>query len=149
MFSKSIFLALVALTLTGCMTSNSGSVYTRDETRREANVREGIVDSVRSVTIEGTKTPIGPLAGGAVGGIAGSNVGGGSGQAVGAIIGAVAGGLVGAAAEEGITRRAGYEITVRLNNGELRSIVQEADEVFKPGEQVRLVSQGGVTRVTH
>lgn len=149
MYTKLIIVTLAVVTLTGCQSSNSGSVYSRDEARREATVREGIVDSVRSVTIEGTKTPIGTIAGGAVGGIAGSNVGGGSGQAVGAIIGAVAGGLVGSAAEEGLTRRAGYEITVRLNNGELRSIVQEADEVFKPGEQVRLISQGGVTRVSH
>ena len=108
-----------------------------------------MVDSVRTVQIEGTKTPIGTLAGGAVGGIAGSGIGGGSGRAVGAILGAVAGGLAGSAAEEGITRKDGYEITVRLNNGDLRAVVQEADEQFRPGDRVRLVSQGGVTRVTH
>lgn len=149
MNTKILIAAAAMSALAGCVSSNSGSVYSRDETRQEAIVREGIVESVRSVTIEGTKTPIGTFAGGAIGGIAGSNVGGGSGQAVGAIAGAIAGGMLGSAAEEGITRKAGYEITVRLNNGELRSIVQEADEAFRVGDRVRLLSQGGVTRVSH
>ncbi len=152
MHSKSavvLALALAAALLAGCQSSRSGSVYSRDEARREQTVRMGVVESVRSVTIEGTKTPVGTVAGGAVGGIAGSSIGHGRGSAVGAVLGAVAGGVAGAAAEEAITRREGIEITVRLDNGELRAIVQEADEVFKPGERVRLVSQNGTTRVTH
>ena len=40
------------------------------------------------------------------------------------------------------------EITVKLDSGELRAIVQESDITFKPGDRVRLVSSGGVTRVT-
>jgi outer membrane lipoprotein SlyB len=44
---------------------------------------------------------------------------------------------------------AGVELTVRLDNGELRAIVQEVDgQQFKPGDRVRLLSQGGVTRVS-
>ncbi len=144
-----LLLAAAVVALAGCASSKSGSVYSRDDARREATVRQGVVESVRSVTIEGTKTPIGPVAGGAVGGIAGSTVGSGRGSTAGAVVGAVAGGLLGAAAEEGLTRREGVEITVRLDNGELRAIVQEADEVFKPGERVRLISLRGETRVSH
>ena len=40
------------------------------------------------------------------------------------------------------------EITVRLDSGEMRAIVQEADQQFVPGQRVRLLSSGGVTRVT-
>jgi outer membrane lipoprotein SlyB len=144
-----IILAAAAVTLAGCPASKSGSVYSRDEARREATVRQGVVESVRHVTIEGTKTPVGPVAGGAVGGIAGSTIGTGRTAAAGAVVGAVAGGALGATAEEGLTRREGLEITVRLDNGELRAIVQEADEVFKPGERVRLLSVSGQTRVSH
>ena len=99
--------------------------------------------------IEGTKTPIGAAAGAAVGGIAGSNIGGGKGQAVGAILGAVGGGLAGAAVEEGVTRKPGLEITVRLDSGRLIAVTQEADENFAPGERVRVLTGGGVTRVSH
>ena len=109
----------------------------------------GVVESVRQVTIEGSRSPVGTIAGGAVGGIAGANVGGGRGSTVGSILGAVAGGVAGNVIEERVTRKDGLEITVRLENGELRAITQEADESFKPGERVRLLSGGGVTRVTH
>jgi outer membrane lipoprotein SlyB len=109
----------------------------------------GVVESVRQVRIEGTKTPIGSGAGAVVGGVAGSNVGGGSGRAVGAILGAVGGGLAGAAVEEGVTRRAGLEITVRLDSGRIIAVTQEADEAFAIGERVRVLTGGGVTRVSH
>jgi outer membrane lipoprotein SlyB len=147
--STRIFLAAVAaVTIAGCATSKSGSVYSREDALREQTVRMGVVESVRSVTIEGTKTPIGAIAGGAIGGIGGSAIGSGRGSAVAAVAGAVAGGLLGAAAEEGLTRKEGVEVTVRLDNGELRAIVQEGDESFKPGDRVRLLSVNGQTRVS-
>jgi outer membrane lipoprotein SlyB len=139
--------AVAAVTLAGCASSKSGSVYSREDARREQTVRTGVVESVRSVSIEGTKSGIGAIAGGAAGGIGGSAAGSGRASAVAAVAGAVAGGLLGAAAEEGLTRKEGVEITVRLDNGELRAIVQEADETFKPGERVRLLSVNGQTRV--
>jgi len=144
-----LLLAAAALALQGCATSKSGSVYSREDALREATIRMGVIESVRSVMIEGTKTPIGAGAGAVAGGIAGSTVGHGSGSAVAAVAGAVLGGVAGAAAEEGLTRKQGVEITVRLDNGEYRAIVQEADEVFQPGERVRLVSINGQTRVSH
>ncbi len=138
------------LMLTGCYTpSSSGAVYTSGQTGREQTVRMGVVESVRQVMIEGTRGEIGTLAGGAVGGIAGSDVGGGKGSGVGTILGAVVGGVAGSAIERGVTQKKGVEVTVRLDNGELRAIAQEADEEFRPGERVRLVTGGGKTRVTH
>jgi outer membrane lipoprotein SlyB len=145
--TRLLLAAVAAVTLAGCASSKSGSVYSREDARREQTVRMGVVESVRSVSIEGTKSGIGAIAGGAAGGIGGSAVGSGRGAAVAAVAGAVAGGLLGAAAEEGLTRREGVEVTVRLDNGELRAIVQEADEPFKPGDRVRLLSVNGQTRV--
>lgn len=145
--TRIVVAAVAAVTLAGCASSKSGSVYSREDARQEQTVRMGVVESVRSVTIEGTKTPIGTIAGGAIGGIGGSAIGSGRGSAIAAVAGAVAGGLLGAAAEEGLTRQEGVEITVRLDNGELRAIVQTADEPFKPGERVRLLSVNGQTRV--
>lgn len=112
-------------------------------------MRMGVVESVREVAIEGSKGPVGTIAGGAIGGIAGANIGGGRGSTVGSILGAVAGGVAGQAIERNVTQKKGVEITVRLENGELRAIVQEADETFRSGERVRLVSGAGITRVTH
>ena len=135
--------------LAGCPASTSGSAYTREQTRTPQEVQLGVVESVREVQIEGTKTPIGPAAGAVVGGVAGSSLGKGKGSAIGAVVGAVAGGLAGGAIEEGVTRSKGLEITVKLDNGRLLAVTQNADENFRPGERIRILTGGGVTRVTH
>ena len=139
-----------AVFIAGCATpTSSGGVYSAQQARQEQTVRMAVVESVREVSIEGAKGPVGTIAGGAIGGLAGSNVGGGRGSTVGSILGAVAGGVAGQAIERNVTQKKGLEITVRLENGELRAITQEADETFKSGERVRLLSGGGVTRVSH
>ncbi|HPB90453.1 MAG: glycine zipper 2TM domain-containing protein [Rhodocyclales bacterium] len=143
-----IIIAIAALTLGACA-SQSGSSYERSQTRGEQSVRLGVVESVRNVTIEGTKSGVGAVAGAAVGGIGGSSVGGGKGSTAGAVVGAVLGGLAGNAIEESTTKQAGIEITVKLDNGQLTAITQAADEVFRPGERVRILSGSGVTRVAH
>src|SRR4029453_3291844 len=109
--AKLVLAAVVAATLAGCASSKSGSVYSREDARVEQTVRMGVVESGRSVSIEGTKPGIGASGGGA-GGIGASAIGHGTASAVAAIAGAVAGGLLGAAAEEGLTRQEGVEITV-------------------------------------
>ncbi|MBI4754374.1 MAG: glycine zipper 2TM domain-containing protein [Betaproteobacteria bacterium] len=141
--------ALAAVLAAGCASSKSGSAYERREARREMTVRLGVVESVRQVTLEGTKSPVGTAGGAVVGGVAGSNVGGGKGAVVGTVLGAIIGGVAGSAVEEGVTRREGVELTVKLDNGQLIAVTQEADEVFRPGERVRVLSGGGETRVSH
>ncbi|MEI7916236.1 MAG: glycine zipper 2TM domain-containing protein [Methylophilaceae bacterium] len=146
---KTLLIFLIAGLLNACASSNAGDVYSRDEARKIQTVRKGIVESVRLVKLEGTKSPIGTVAGAAVGGVAGSTVGNGKGSAIGAVIGAVAGGLAGSAIEEAVTRKDAYEITVKLDNGSLIAIVQEATEKFSAGDTVRLIENGGITRVSH
>ena len=147
--TKLIGITLLSILLGSCASSNSGGVYSREEARKVQTVRMGVVESVRSVKLEGTKTPIGSVAGAAVGGVAGNSIGKGDDNIIGAVIGAVVGGLAGAAIEEGITRKDAFEITVKLDNGTLIAIVQEADEQFKAGDKVRLIDSGGATRVSH
>lgn len=141
-------LCLAAL-LSACASSNSGGAYSRAQTRQVQTVKMGVVESVRLVQIEGTGSGVGTAAGAVVGGVAGNTVGGGHGQAIATVLGAVAGGLVGAAAEESMTRKDGLEITVQLDKGGLIAVTQEADEQFHPGERVRVMEGGGVTRVSH
>lgn len=148
-FSTLIIIATLSLFVAACASSNSGSVYKRDDARKVQTVKTGIVESVRAVKLEGTKSPVGTVAGGAIGGIAGSSVGGGRGSAIAAVIGAVAGGLAGSAIEEGVTRKDALEITVKLDGGGLVAIVQEADEQFNPGDKVRIVEGSGTSRVSH
>lgn len=146
---KIIALTLLAAVLAGCAGSQSGDVYRRDQARREMTVRKGVVESVRVVTVEGSKTGVGTMAGAAVGGVAGSGVGGGKGHIVGAVLGAVAGGIAGTVIEDKATRKESLEITVELEGGKLIVVVQDAAPgEFRAGDRVRVVSGGGETRVT-
>jgi outer membrane lipoprotein SlyB len=135
--------------LGGCASGTGGKDYSREQTRAVQEVKMGTVESVREVNIEGTKTPIGAGAGAVVGGVAGSTVGSGKGRIVGATVGAVLGGLGGAAAEEAVTSQKGVEITVRLDSGRMIAVTQAADEEFRVGDRVRVLSGGGATRVSH
>ena len=143
-------LAFLSLVLGGCTSNLTGDSYSRDEARTVQNVRMGTIEYLRPVQIEGTKSPVGSIAGAAVGGIGGSSVGGGKGSYVMAVIGAVAGGLLGAAAEEGLTRTQGVEITVREDDGSLRAYVQEVEpnQVFQVGQRRRILTVNGTSRVT-
>ena len=143
-----ILAAALAIALAGCITHESGNVYSKHEAGREQTVRMATVDSVRKVMLEGSQSGLGAAAGGAVGGIAGSQAGHGAGSSVGAVLGGVAGGVAGNVLENKATSHDALEITVKLDSGEMRAIVQEADQQFTPGQRVRLLSSGGVTRVT-
>lgn len=45
-------------------------------------------------------------------------------------------------------RRAGLALDVRLDNGERRTIMQEADEGLRPGERIRLITGDGAERAS-
>jgi outer membrane lipoprotein SlyB len=147
--SLSILVVGLVLLLAGCMSTLTGESYSRDDARRPQTVQFGMVEYVRPVVLEGTKTGIGAATGAVVGGIGGSTIGGGKGSAAAAVLGAVAGGVVGGMAEEGATKKQGVEITVRLDSGQIVAIVQQASPTatFNVGDRVRVLTLNGETRV--
>ena len=152
MTKKMHILAITAplFLLSACATNLQGDSYSRDDTRQVQTVEFGTIEDVRLVVIEGTKSPIGSVAGAAVGGIAGSAIGDGKGAQVAAVIGAIAGGLAGAAAEEGLTESQGEELIIRLaNSNKIIAIVQahNPERPFYVGDRVRLMTINGETRV--
>ena len=147
---KATLTLICAALLAGCVTAPpSSSVYRYHEAQNEQVVRTGTVESVRNVIIVNPESGVGAMGGAALGGIGGSTVGSGSGSAAASVAGAIVGGLIGQRVEASANNRPGFEITVKLDSGELRAITQAADELFRPGERVRLVSNGYQTRVTH
>ncbi|MBU1340722.1 MAG: glycine zipper 2TM domain-containing protein [Proteobacteria bacterium] len=144
-----LLLAVAAIYVTGCASSRSSQVYSRDQARQVQTVENGTVESVKEVMIEGTKTPIGTAAGGVAGGVLGSTIGKGSGRTVATVLGALAGAAAGTVAEEGITRKPGLEIIVKKDNGQTIVIVQEADVMIAAGDRVRIIAApDGTTRVS-
>lgn len=148
--SIAIFTAVVVVLagVSGCATrSNSPDVYRAGETQVEQKIRSGVVEGIRGVTIQRESAGAGTIAGGMVGGVAGSGVGDGRGSSIASVLGAIGGAVIGQAIEERANQRAGFEIIVRLDSGERRAIVQEADVVFRPGDRVRLIGAGSTVRV--
>ena len=141
--------ATLALTVAGCAAPGlGGGSYSREQARREQTVRMGYVESVREVNLEGTRSGIGAGTGAVAGSIAGSSIGHGRGAALGAVAGAVVGGVASQAAEQGLTAKRGVEVTIKLDGGQMVAIMQEADETFRPGDRVRILSDGATSRVT-
>jgi outer membrane lipoprotein SlyB len=141
--------AAAALLLGACAYHGGSRDYRGYEVRGEQSVRFGVVESVRDVSIGPRDTGVGTTAGAALGGLAGSNVGGGNGQIAGAIGGAILGGIIGQNIEKEANERRGVEVTVLLDSGKYVAVVQEADESFRAGDRVRILSGRGSTRVTH
>ena len=141
--------ALTLLTmLSGCATQpRSGDYYGDTEAERDMTVRLAVVESVRDVVLDRqSRDGVGTLAGAVFGGVAGRSIG--QGATIGAVAGSIIGGFIDRANEGDATRVPAMEITVKLADGSLIAIVQKAGAVRpSAGDQVRLVSSGGSTRV--
>ena len=146
---KAAAAACVVLALGGCAYNAGSADYRAYETRGEQSVRFGVVETVRAVRIQPGDTGVGSTAGAFIGGVAGSNVGGGSGQILGAIGGVIIGSILGHNIERQSNEVPGVEVTVLLDSGQYIAVVQGADEAFRPGERVRILSGRRSTRVTH
>lgn len=147
-FDCLIAVLATSFVVSACAPSPSNDVYYPGQTMRAQTVELGVVNEVRYVQIAGQDSGVGTVGGAALGGIAGSQIGHGGGSVAGAIGGAILGGVIGNAVERDTTRRNGVEITVHLDSGRLLAIVQQAGEEFRPGDRVRVLSDGYVTRVT-
>ena len=138
-----------SLALSGCETPTSATTFTPAQAQQAQVVEIGVVETVRPVTIQPGPSGVGAVSGAALGGIAaGSNIGRGSGSVAAGIGGAVLGGMAGNAVESRVTRRAGLEIGVRLESGQLISVTQDADQQFFPGDNVRVLWGANSVRVS-
>jgi outer membrane lipoprotein SlyB len=141
----------IAALVSGCAPSIRGDSYHRGDAMRAQSIELGIVENMRPVTIEGYPSGAGTATGAVIGGLGGSQIGSSSSShAIGAILGAVIGGIIGNAVERDANRVNGAEVTVRLDSGRLVAVVQEGvPQALRPGDRVRVLSDGYTTRVTH
>lgn len=144
-------LMVLPLWLGGCAPKVGQGDYGSSRVGEAQRVRYGTVVSQRVVTIEddsNTSTTVGTLGGGVAGGVLGSLIGGGSGRVVGAVAGAALGAAAGYGGAKALTTQKGYEITVKLDNGEVFAVTQGADMSFHQGQRVKVISGSSGTRVT-
>lgn len=145
-----IVAALTAVVLAGCATPAGPGYYYPGDAMRPQSLEMGVVENVRPVALQGPDTGLGALAGAGLGGWAGSGIGSGGGNAAAIVGGVILGSLIGNAAEVNAARRPGLELTVHLDSGRTIAVVQgDSGEPFRPGDRVRITSDGYRTRVTH
>jgi outer membrane lipoprotein SlyB len=141
--------ALALAAVLGACSTSSPDVIKREDAQRMSTVQDGTVLSIRSVTVDGSQSGVGGVAGAVVGGVAGSGVGGRRESAIVGVLGAVAGAVAGNAIERATTKEAAVEILVQLRNGDRRAIVQaKGTETLNAGDAVIIVTTGGKVRVT-
>jgi outer membrane lipoprotein SlyB len=139
-FFWGITAVLLTVVTAGCTPkSMSGDVYSRERAQKVQTVEYGEVVEVRQVLIEGTKSGLGALGGGALGGALGSGVGRGAGTTIAVVGGAIAGAVAGSVVEEGATKQPGVEVTVRMDAGSTISLVQGVDPPVRAGDRVRIL----------
>lgn len=145
----SSLVAVLGLGVVGCSSTPSSGTYDRTQAGTLQKVQYGTVTSVRNVLIENEQSGVGTAAGGIIGGVAGSEIGEGKGRVVGSVLGSVLGGVVGSKIDKNVQTKQGIEVTVRLRDGNTVAISQLADERFRVGDSVKVLTNNGRARVTH
>jgi outer membrane lipoprotein SlyB len=134
--------------LAGCAPPYGPDRYYRFEAQRAQSIEFGVVEGVRPVGLEGPTSGAGAVGGAALGGWAGSGIGSGSGNAAAIVGGVILGSIIGNAVERDAVRRPGLELTVRLDTGRMIAVVQDDyGDPFRPGDRIRVLSDGYRTRV--
>ena len=142
--------AIAALLLGACAHPMGVAEYRAHAAMGEQTVRYGVVDTVREVTIRARETGVGSASGAMIGSIAGSHAGHGHHSSIAGFIGgAILGAIIGSEVERSANERPGVELTVLLDSGRTIAVVQDAEERFRAGDRVRVLSGRGLTRVTH
>lgn len=101
----------------------------------------GTVDSIQVVRGTGSAGGGGAVVGGLLGALAGNQIGSGSGRTAATVAGAVGGAVVGNSVETSRNTNIPdmYQINIRLDNGEFRSVTQDSVYDLRVGNRIRLV----------
>jgi len=108
----------------------------------------GTVEAVNAVKVKGEGSGVGAVAGGVVGGALANQFGHGNGKAALTVLGAVGGALGGNEVEKHVRAVTVYDVTVRMQDGNLRTVRQQSapaigERVVVEGNTLRPDQRGG------
>lgn len=106
----------------------------------------GVIDAIQAVDVKGKTSGLGAVAGGIAGGVVGNQFGSGGAKTLLTIGGAAGGAFAGDAVEGQIKKRTAWRITVRLEDGSVRKLSQDAQPPFAVGDRVRIVNGSSLER---
>jgi outer membrane lipoprotein SlyB len=97
------------------------------------------VQAVNAVQVDGDGRVLGTVAGGVLGAVVGSQFGKGDGRTAAGVAGAVGGALLGREIQKRHNEHTQYEVVVRMNDGQQRTVVYADPPAFRIGDTVRVV----------
>jgi outer membrane lipoprotein SlyB len=130
--------------LSGCASTSTSTPYDSGyNSGYNTNVSSGYgtIDSIQVVRGSGSTSGGGAVVGGLVGALVGNQIGSGSGRTAATVAGAVGGAVVGnkVEANRNASGQDMYQINIRLDNGEYRSVTQDSVYDLRVGNRVRMV----------
>ena len=129
--------------LSGCASTSSQPVNNNGayNNSSSASMGYGTIDSIQVTRGAAQTSGGGAVVGGLVGALVGNQIGSGSGRTAATVAGAVGGAVVGNNVESNRNANAQdqYQINVRLDNGDYRTVVQDSVYDLRVGNRVRLV----------
>jgi len=142
-----VLVAIVSVTVVSIPTPTADA-----QSQTMQRILYGEIVSAERITIQDRPTGRGAQAGSTVGAVAGYALADGRDRWLGALVGGVLGGAAGNAAEKAKKKKPGWDLIIRLDNGEEVGIQVPMNKknrgIFSPGSRVRLTSgPNGETRV--
>ena len=116
----------------------SGSLALAQSTCKDC----GQVQSIRYVEEKGKTSGVGMVAGGVLGGVLGHQIGGGTGRTVATVAGAAGGAYVGNKVEQNKNTKGHWEVSLKMDTGNMRTFTYSNQPTVKEGERVKLVDGG-------
>ncbi|MBI3285260.1 MAG: glycine zipper 2TM domain-containing protein [Burkholderiales bacterium] len=124
---------------------------TPSQYQRQGYIESAVITGMRevSVTGSGNTSGAGAVVGALVGGVLGHQVGKGTGRDLATLGGAVAGGVVGNEMERSSAPKVKTELTLRMPDGEQRTVLVEPGGYYRMGDRVRVTYQNGAWVLVH
>jgi outer membrane lipoprotein SlyB len=121
-------------------TSHPGAVAPARGTSAAPCANCGVIDAMQAVEVQGKASGVGAVAGGVAGAIVGNQFGHGSGRTLLTLGGAAGGAYAGNTIEKHVKKHTAWRVTVRLEDGTVRTLSQPSQPPFTVGDRVRIVN---------
>lgn len=150
---KKLYLLLaITCVFSSCARETSPDVYDSQNFGEATSTFAGVIMSAREVTVTNGQglqdNTTGMVGGGLAGALLGSTIGRGSGTVVAEVVGGIAGATGGAAMEQSLKTQKAVEYMVKLDSGEIKTIVQSPEPRLLEGDKVFvMVSNHGRSRI--
>lgn len=99
----------------------------------------GVIDTINVVEQKGQGSGLGAAGGAVVGGLLGNQVGSGRGNTAATVVGAVGGAVVGNEVEKRVKSTKQYNVSVRMDDGNFKSLTFDTAPAFAIGEKVKVI----------